>query len=116
MMQKLRRMFRCSPAGTAGVLVSALLLLGISPCIMAAPMDHAGDHDCPHCETDIVAVAPDCEAPADAVPLPGDPDGPVLPVAPVRIEQRPAHVSIRLPRFPAPHERSLLHRYCRLLE
>lgn len=98
------------------MLVGAWLLFGVSPCLMATPMEPAGDHDCPHCETEIVVAPPACDVPADIVPLPGDPGWQILPAGQASIAPRPTHAPVRPPRFAVPHERPLLHRYCRLLE
>lgn len=101
-------------AATAGV----WLMFGVAPCFAAAPADAHAGHDCPHCETEAVVVAPDCGVPAAVVPF-ADTSPDVQPALPANRPPSAAIVRIlhhSAPLPAAPHERPVRQRYCRLLE
>lgn len=118
MFQQIRDIFRRFRATAVTVMAAAWLTFGIAPCLMAAPADHHGDHDCPHCAVEIVVVAPACDVPADIVsPTQPSPDWqPALPVNGLMPATRVARFEYPPPLPIAPHERPIRHRYCRLLE
>ncbi|HEX6930158.1 MAG TPA: hypothetical protein VF267_12955 [Gammaproteobacteria bacterium] len=117
MLQHFRRIFG-RPPGVAGAVACAWLTLGVAPCLMAAPVESHENHDCPHCETVVVAT-PTCDMPADATRSSRDRPDNLAPAIPAdhpvaSLYARPA-VDRAPPGLPPP-ERSRLHRFCRLLE
>lgn len=110
-----RMTFPGSP-GLVGAVICAWLTLGVAPCLMAAPVEKHDDHDCPHCET-VVVAEPSCDVPADAVRSSLDEPDELPPAIPASHPVTPAGARTGLapPGIPPP-ERSRLHRFCRLLE